>query len=68
MRGESRHNLHPDKNSAAKLVEAVKALFLDAGSTPAASTSFVLLSPSIKSMAPKFLRIAILKSLSWLVP
>ena len=39
MRGESRHNPHPDKISADKLVEAVKTLFQDAGSTPAASTS-----------------------------
>jgi hypothetical protein len=37
MRGELRHNPSPDKISADKLVEAVKTLFQDAGSTPAAS-------------------------------
>jgi hypothetical protein len=37
--GELRRNRLPDNNSADKLVDAVKILFQDAGSTPAASTS-----------------------------
>jgi len=36
--GEPRRNWFPDNNSADKLVDAVKILFQDAGSTPAAST------------------------------
>jgi hypothetical protein len=37
--GELRRNRLPDNDSADKLVDAVKILFQDAGSTPAASTS-----------------------------
>jgi hypothetical protein len=37
--GEPRRNRPSDNNGADKLVEAVKILIQDAGSTPAASTS-----------------------------